>query len=125
METALVFNREGTALIWHTPHGRTQGSIPDSRFLWDMLWTFRHQLGGVAHTHPWDGHAAPSRTDVTTFRAIEVGLGRLLLWPIVTFTEVRWYGYDPYTGDYGEVGETVTAPLAANLDVDGLRALSR
>lgn len=61
-----------------------------------MLWKHRQKggsgrIGGVAHTHPWNGPARPSGTDVTTFRAVELGLGQLLVWPVVTFTDIRFY----------------------------------
>ena len=76
METALVFDREGRTIHWHEPPGRSGGSLPDSRDLWGVLWEHRGHLGGVAHTHPWDGPAGPSHTDLTTFRAVELGLGK-------------------------------------------------
>lgn len=86
METALVFDREGRTLHWHEPRGRSSGSLPDDRGLWEVLWENRAILGGVAHTHPWNGPTGPSGTDLTTFRAVELGLGKLLLWPLITFT---------------------------------------
>ena len=75
---------------------------PDHRsdagtILWEVLWDNREILGGVAHTHPWSGAAGPSGTDVTTFAAVEKGLGQKLVWPVVTFTEVgyfEWVGPD-------------------------------
>ena len=98
METALVFDHEGRTIHWHEPLGRSGGSIPDSRDLWSVLWEHRSKknggtgrLAGVAHTHPWDGPTGASRTDLTTFRAVELGLGQRILWPIVTFTHVRWW----------------------------------
>ena len=104
METGLVFNKFGQPIFWHVPLDRTVASLPDSRQLWDILWTNREDLGGVAHTHPWHCAAAPSSTDVTTFAALEAGLGQRLVWPVVTFSEVgyfRWVG--PGRLDYGEV----------------------
>lgn len=90
METALVFDRNGKTICFHEPAGRSGGSIPDTRDLWEVIWENRENLGGVAHTHPWDGPAHPSITDVTTFDAIERALGKNLLWPVVTFTEVTY-----------------------------------
>lgn len=90
METALVFDRNGKTICFHEPKGRSGGSIPDTRDLWEVIWENRENLGGVAHTHPWDGPAHPSLTDMTTFDAIEKALGRNLLWPVVTFTEVTY-----------------------------------
>ncbi len=98
IETALVFDDQGKVIRFHLPNGRTGGSIPDSRSLWELLWQYRETVGGVAHTHPWDGTPTPSDTDVTTWRAIELGLGKLLLWPIVTFTEVRCFVWTPIRG---------------------------
>ena len=117
METALVFDRQGKTLHWHEPPGRSGGSLPDSPDLWAVIWDNRDQLGGVAHTHPWKGPAAPSHTDVTTFRAIEQGLGSLLLWPIVTFTEVKYMVYNQVTGLY------VLGSLQRGWDLEGLAEL--
>jgi len=93
IEVAMVFDKEGRAIHWPSPQG-SAGSIPDSRSLWDILWENRAILGGVAHTHPWDGEPHPSSTDVTTFAAIEAGLGFRLVWPIVTMTQVGYYEYN-------------------------------
>jgi hypothetical protein len=95
MEAGLVFDRQGNPIHWHLPPDRSAGMLPDSRQLWEILWENRARLGGVAHTHPWDGPPGPSGTDVTTFAAIEAALGRRLIWPIVTFSAV---GYFAWTG---------------------------
>lgn len=105
METALVFDKWGEPIFWHIPADRSQGAIPDSRDLWQILWENRERLGGVAHTHPWTGPCWFSSTDVTTFAAIEAGLGQRLIWPVVTFSEVgyfEWVGPDRL--DYATVG---------------------
>lgn len=97
METGLVFSRHGGVIHWHVPPDRSQGFLPDSRKLWDVLWAEREGLGGFAHTHPWHGAASPSSVDLTTFAAIEEALGQRLVWVIVTFTEVgyfTWVGPD-------------------------------
>lgn len=106
METGLVFDRRGGAIYWHLPRGRTQSYLPDSQQLWRVLWEYHQEglLGGVAHTHPWSGEASPSHTDVTTFAAVEAGLGKRLVWPIVTFTEVRYFHWvGPERLDYAEM----------------------
>jgi hypothetical protein len=90
MEVALVFDREGKTLYWHEPPGRTAGHLPDSEALWAVLWENRDRLGGVAHSHPWSGLAQPSRTDLSTFDAVERGLGRQLLWVVVTMDDVAY-----------------------------------
>lgn len=81
---------------WHSPDGRTGGSLPDSRKLWDVLWALRKaEYLGFAHSHPGSGIPGPSMTDLTTFAAIEVGLGRRLVWWITSSDrtiELRWKG---------------------------------
>jgi hypothetical protein len=94
IEVALVFNPEGRALYWHQPMAASTAAIPDSRTLWEVLWQHRHELGGVAHSHPWHGRAAPSQTDITTWSACERGLGVRLVWPIVTLDEVACFGWE-------------------------------
>jgi hypothetical protein len=125
-ETVLVFDDHGKTICFFEPEGRTSGSIPDTRSLWDILWDNRDRLGGVAHTHPWDGPASPSGTDRTTFEAIERGLGKHLLWPVVTFTDVLVVIRNPL---YRE-GETATwtkaGPLTIEIEgIEELRARSR
>ena len=90
IEVAMVFDKKGNAIFWPSVPG-SAGSIPDNRNLWDRLWENRDILGGVAHTHPWDGPTSPSGTDLTTFAAIEAGLGKALIWPIVTMTHVSFW----------------------------------
>ena len=109
-EVAMVFDRSGRVLYWHEPADRTGGSLPDSRSLWDVLWENRENLGGVAHTHPWNGEAHPSGTDLSTFASIEAGLGRYLLWPIVTMTETTYLMYSPTREAYIEVAPHMAAP---------------
>lgn len=91
IETAVVFDKEGHLIHWHEPHGRTGGSLPDSRSLWDVLWENRENLGGVAHTHPWKGSPDPSSTDLSTFAAVEASLGQRLVWPIVTMSHTATF----------------------------------
>lgn len=91
LEAGLVFDFHGGLIHWHLPPNRSGGALPDSRALWDVLWDNREILGGVAHTHPWNGSPGPSSIDVTTFAAVEKGLGLRLIWPIVTFTEVGFF----------------------------------
>lgn len=95
MEVALVFDTEGRTIHWHVPQAPEVDAIPDSRALWDVLWENRHRLGGVAHSHPWKGYPAPSQKDVTTFSAVERGLGKRLLWPVVTMDKVGYWVFNP------------------------------
>ena len=90
-EVVMVFDKDGQALYWSDGHS---AAVEDSRSLWDVLWEHREHLGGVAHTHPWPGPTGPSGTDLTTFAAIEAGLGKRLLWPIVTPTHVYMVSFD-------------------------------
>lgn len=84
MEAALVIGQNDEILYEHIPAGRSAGSLPDSRDLWDVLWEHRQVLAGVAHSHPGRGNPWPSGTDATTFDAVELGLGRPLTWWICT-----------------------------------------
>ena len=75
------------------------GGLPDSRNLWQILWDNRTNISGIAHSHPGKGKPGPSHTDVTTFSAIESGLGIRLDWWIVSagdeaLTLLRWAGGD-------------------------------
>ena len=130
LEFGLVFDRDGKTIAWFG--GKSGGSIPDTRDLWEVLWENRDRLGGVAHTHPWHGEAWPSTTDVTTFRAVELGLGRELIWPVVTFSEVGYFAQIPdEPGLYAQFDPKSIAdipPLALldkNLEIEKLRELSR
>jgi hypothetical protein len=74
----------GVPVYWHLPPGRNSAFLPDSRELWDVLWEHRHELDGFAHSHPGMGYPGPSSTDLSTFAAIESGLGKRLNWWITT-----------------------------------------
>ena len=91
IEVAVVFDTNGRPLHWHLPEGRSSGSIPDSSGLWNVIWENRERLGGVAHTHPWSGNTGPSITDITTYDAIEIALGKSLIWPIITMDRVFFF----------------------------------
>lgn len=97
MESAVVLDKNWQPLHWHLPEGRSVGGIPDTPSLWEILWVNREILLGVAHSHPGGGVPSPSQTDVTTFAAVEAGLGVRLKWPIVTTAAVvicEWVGPD-------------------------------
>ena len=99
IEAAVVIGLEGEPLYWHLPPGRSAGSLPDSRELWDIIWENRELIAGGAHTHPGRGVPGPSREDVTTFSAVELALGRRLAWWIVSsdcVAVVRWQGPEAY-----------------------------
>lgn len=87
---------DGQPVHWHSPEGRSGGSLPDSRTLWDVLWIHRKAESlGFAHSHPGSGIPGPSMTDITTFAAIELGLGRRMTWWITSsdrVVELHWKG---------------------------------
>lgn len=90
---------DGEPLFWHLPGGRTAGSLPDSRQLWDVLWDNRHNVYGFAHSHPGSGLPGPSWEDLTTFAGVELGLGRRLVWWITSSNNLSvtlWAGPGKY-----------------------------
>lgn len=124
IEVAVVLDLDRRPLWWHAPPSATSVSLPDSRALWDVLWTHRAALSGVAHTHPGDGEPAPSREDLTTFAAVEAGLGRRLEWWIATADRVRCFAWSGPTR-YAYSGREVSS-LAETADwLAELRARSR
>jgi len=99
LEAAVVIGVGGIPIYWHTPNDRTVVSLPDDRQLWDVIWEHRGNVIGVAHSHPGGGSPLPSETDITTFSAIELALGRRLEWPIVSADEMitaSWCGPGKY-----------------------------
>lgn len=99
IEVGAVISCEGSVLFWHLPEGRTWGSLPDSRTLWQVIWdTFKEgTLRGFAHSHPGAGVPGPSYSDVTTFAAVEAALGKRLDWWITSSDHVVvlcWSGPD-------------------------------
>lgn len=84
IEAGVVVTQVGAA-HWHLPTGRSSVELPDSRYLWDKLWSLRDEPRlGFAHSHPGRGRPVPSHTDLTTFVAVELGLGRRLDWWITS-----------------------------------------
>lgn len=99
VEAGVVIDKSGQPVFWHLPKGRTGGSLPDSRTLWDVLWSAfqADRLLGFAHSHPGSGVPGPSYEDVTTFAAIESALGKRLDWWITSsdhVAHVYWTGPD-------------------------------
>jgi len=92
LEAGVLVSRDGDPLYWHVPANRSAGGLPDSRALWDAIWDKRKELSGFAHSHP-GGFSVPSTTDISTFRAVESGLGRRLNWWIVTERDIRLYRF--------------------------------
>lgn len=90
-EAAIVVDMSGYTLYIHVPRNRSSGSIPDSHDLWEILWQNRKRVLLVAHSHPGGGTPSPSMTDLTTWEAIEAGLGRRLIWPIMSSDKIVFY----------------------------------
>ena len=104
IEAGVVVTNAGP-VFWHLPSGRTGGSLPDSRQLWDVLWDLRREPSlGFAHSHPGSGVPGPSDIDVTTFAAVEMGLGRRMTWWITSADRIirlDWIG--PGKFDYNPI----------------------
>lgn len=99
----MVIDTKGDVVHIHLPQGRSGGALPDSSLLWEFLWAHRNDLSGVAHSHPGSGIPGPSFTDLTTFAAIEDGLGARLTWWITSSDHsvcLKWSG--PGRLDYAQ-----------------------
>ena len=108
-EAGVLIALSGDPIFWHLPPGRTSVLLPDSQDLWDRIWEHRDILQGFAHTHPGSGIPEPSSEDLTTFAAVESGLGRRLRWWISSSNKtvvLEWKG--PGKWDYA--GEVVEDP---------------
>ena len=95
LEEAAVVAKDGSVLCWHSPRGRTAVYLPDSQDLWDVAWENRAEILGIAHTHPGTGYPSPSREDLTTFEAMEKGLGVRIKWWILSASHsilLEWNG---------------------------------
>src|SRR4051812_14382059 len=68
--------------IIHSDFG-SNARIPDSRERWEIIWGRRNNITEIAHSHPGD-FLDFSEEDLTTIEAVEAGIGRKLLWSIVT-----------------------------------------
>ena len=70
------------------------------------------------------GKAWPSGIDLSTFDALEKGLGKHLLWPILTFNDMICVVRNPLF-DEGGAKWTEAGPLTVEFDwIDELRRLS-
>ena len=122
-EVIVVFDENGKAIYWHDQDA-SSGYVPDADDLFYVLWEHKDHLGGFAHTHPWDGPAAPSGIDLTTYAALEKGLGKHLLWPVVTFTDLVCVVRNPIFNEGGAMW-TLAGPLTIEFDwIDELRRRS-
>lgn len=122
IETAAVIGPENTVIHMHEPPGRSSVYLPDSQSLWDVSWESRKDIVGIAHTHPGSGYPSPSKTDLTTFEAMEKGLGKRLKWWILSSSHsilLEWNSENP--------GYDVTSFISPNEEppwMEGLRRLS-
>jgi hypothetical protein len=97
-ETCVVIGADNNALYWHNV-AASNIKIPDSRELWNFLWENKDVITGVAHTHPGFGRPHPSTTDITTFIAVENGLGKHLNWFIISQDSQTLCLFDHERGD--------------------------
>jgi hypothetical protein len=103
IEAGVLVDLDCEPIHWHLPEGRHTGALPDSRDLWEKIWSHREQVLGFAHSHPGSGQPGPSYEDLTTFAAVESALGKRLVWWIASedsFVELCWIG--PGKLDYDE-----------------------
>jgi hypothetical protein len=81
---------------WHLPADRTSVYLPDRQEFWEAMWANRRASGLiVAHSHPGSGTPGPSLEDLTTFEAVEAGLGRPVTWLITSRNVVCWVKRGP------------------------------
>lgn len=93
-EAGVLIDVNDQPIFWHVPSDRSIVTLPDSRQLWDVIWDKRDVVKGFAHTHPGSGAPIPSMEDLTTFRAIELALGKQLLWWVATSDHISsWLFY--------------------------------
>lgn len=98
LEAGVLLNTIEEPIYWHVPVDRSSSFLPDSRELWNKIWENKNEVLGFAHSHPL-GVIAPSKEDITTFSAIEIAIGKRLLWPILTKEVIiywQWKGPDKF-----------------------------
>lgn len=105
-EACVLVDFEDRPIHWNLPDDRSSVYIPDSRTFWDVIWESRSCVKGIAHSHPGVGLPSPSSEDITTFDAIEDGLGIRLNWWITSSSHLvvcRWESKFKYcvSGDSG------------------------
>ena len=104
LEAGVLIDLDGNVLFEHTPQGRSVAYLPDSQDLWSAIWESRDRVRGFAHSHPRGGSPTPSHTDVTTFHAIELGLGKKLDW---------WVWDEEFVPDPAPTGGTATCEVVS------------
>lgn len=106
LEACVVIDKNNQPIYWNLPNGRTSVKVPDSRPFWDVVYERRHEIKGIAHSHPGGGLPSPSYEDITTFDAMEEGLGLRLEWWITSSNRLiscKWQGKQDYSSqeDFG------------------------
>lgn len=107
IEAGVVVSKGGKPIHWHLPPGRNAGYLPDSPDLWSVFWENRQEVLGFAHSHPGSGQPSPSWEDLTTFSAVEQGLGRRLVWWITSrdyWVYCYWAGPGPHDYSVNPLG---------------------
>lgn len=99
-EAAILVGFEGEVLYTHLPPNRTSVFLPDDASLWDIIWQHRDSLAGIAHSHPGSGLPYPSTEDISTFNAIEAGLGASLNWWIISQDKMSLWQWQPKDRKY-------------------------
>ena len=99
-EVALLFDQHGNPI--YLREGDSHCYIPDDpKYRWKVMWDNRDRMGGEVHTHPFSDIPVPSPTDVTTWSAIERGLGRRFVWGIAAkFVTLFYVWTGPGLHDY-------------------------
>lgn len=120
-EAAILINIWGCGILQHQPENASVVAIPDKKSFWDFILENKDQIAGIAHSHSGSGEPWFSHEDVTTFAAIEQGLGKRLYWPIITSDSILTFGWvGPKRLDYNIVKDHVDN----NYWVDELRRIS-
>ncbi|MCK9567620.1 hypothetical protein M0R72_01560 [Candidatus Pacearchaeota archaeon] len=112
MEAGVLLGPNNSVIHWHTPNARSGGSLPDSVDLWQIIWENCAIVSGFAHTHPGSGVPGPSHTDITTFIAVEKGLGKHLNWFILSSDSQALCLFD------NEMGELPSGIITVELYVE-------
>ncbi|OPZ35124.1 MAG: hypothetical protein BWY99_02336 [Synergistetes bacterium ADurb.BinA166] len=86
VEAGVLVGLNERPIFWHLPPRAATDRLPDDGKLWSSIWENRENVLGFARSHLGGGVPSPSLEDLTTFRAIEQGLGRKMRWWIVSLT---------------------------------------
>ena len=110
MREVLLLLGEGDVVLW-SDASDSPVYLPDSRARWEAIWTRRHHIVEIAHSHPV-GPLAFSREDETTMDALVSGLGRRVRFSVVAPNGLLRRGED---GTLGTVRDRTREPWWAAL----------